>query len=58
MGIGIESTLYIKDFFVQVVTRVEVQVLSKEDTWAIRLLNFITGARQLQSEGLTRELPV
>ncbi|KAH8937593.1 hypothetical protein BDL97_16G036200 [Sphagnum fallax] len=43
---------------IEVVTRVEVQVLSKEDSWAIRLLNFITGARQLQSEGLTRELPV
>lgn len=42
----------------QVVTRVEVEIVTKEDNWAMRFLNFVTGARQLQSEGMTRELPV
>ncbi|CAM6083918.1 unnamed protein product [Calypogeia fissa] len=42
----------------EVVTRVEIEIFTKEDTWAVRLLNFIGGARQLLSEGLTRELPV
>ncbi|KAG6558252.1 hypothetical protein Mapa_000002 [Marchantia paleacea] len=43
---------------VEVVTRVEIEIKTKEDAWATRLLNFISGSRQLLSEGLTRELPV
>ncbi|KAL2635259.1 hypothetical protein R1flu_006738 [Riccia fluitans] len=43
---------------VEVVTRVEIEIRTKEDAWATRLLNFICGSRQLLSEGLTRELPV
>ncbi|KAJ7298543.1 hypothetical protein O6H91_Y552700 [Diphasiastrum complanatum] len=39
-------------------TKVEVEVQSKEDSWAIRMVNFIIGTRQLYAEGLTRELPV
>lgn len=42
----------------EVVTRVDIEIFTKEDSWAVRLLNFISGARQLLSEGLTRELPV
>ncbi|KAL3692413.1 hypothetical protein R1sor_006064 [Riccia sorocarpa] len=43
---------------VEVVTRVEIEIRTKEDAWATRLLNFISGSRQLLSEGITRELPV
>ncbi|XP_065869434.1 exonuclease V, chloroplastic [Euphorbia lathyris] len=42
----------------EVVKREKVSVESMEDTWAIKFLNFITGANQLLFEGLTRELPV
>ena len=42
----------------QVLKKVEVEITSKEDSWAMRLINFITGARQMLSEGMTRELPV
>uniref|UniRef100_A0A7N0R8K3 Exonuclease V n=1 Tax=Kalanchoe fedtschenkoi TaxID=63787 RepID=A0A7N0R8K3_KALFE len=42
----------------EVVKRVKVDVKSVEDTWALRLMNFIVGAQQLVLEGLTRELPV
>jgi len=40
------------------VKKVKVQVKSKEDTWALKFLNFIIGANQLLFEGLTRELPM
>ncbi|KAG0554262.1 hypothetical protein KC19_12G077600 [Ceratodon purpureus] len=43
---------------VEVLKKVEVEITSKEDSWAMRLINFITGARQMRSEGMTRELPV
>ncbi|WCJ41072.1 hypothetical protein M5689_021960 [Euphorbia peplus] len=42
----------------EVVKREKVGVESAEDIWAIKFLNFITGANQLLFEGLTRELPV
>ncbi|XVF19498.1 hypothetical protein REPUB_Repub11eG0115700 [Reevesia pubescens] len=42
----------------EVVKRVKVRVHSIEDTWAIKFINFITGANQLLFEGLTRELPL
>ncbi|KAK7854599.1 exonuclease V, chloroplastic isoform X1 [Quercus suber] len=42
----------------EVVKKVKVQVKSKEDTWALKFLNFIIGANQLLFEGLTRELPI
>ncbi|KAG0585270.1 hypothetical protein KC19_3G272100 [Ceratodon purpureus] len=43
---------------VEVLKKVEVEITSKEDSWAMRLVNFITGARQMRNEGMTRELPV
>ncbi|XP_040991029.1 exonuclease V, chloroplastic-like [Juglans microcarpa x Juglans regia] len=42
----------------EVVKKVEVQVNSAEDEWAVRLTKFIIGANQLLTEGLTRELPL
>ncbi|XP_022752455.1 exonuclease V, chloroplastic-like isoform X2 [Durio zibethinus] len=42
----------------EVVNKVEVCVQSVEDTWAVKFINFITGANQLLFEGLTRELPL
>ncbi|KAF8039796.1 hypothetical protein BT93_B2109 [Corymbia citriodora subsp. variegata] len=42
----------------EVVQKVKVCIKSNEDSWATRLLNFITGAHQLLSEGSTRELPM
>lgn len=42
----------------EVVKKVKVQVKSDEDRWALKLLNFIFGVKQLVLEGLTRELPV
>ncbi|KAJ9188892.1 hypothetical protein P3X46_000247 [Hevea brasiliensis] len=42
----------------EVVKRVKVSVKSAEDAWALKFINFITGANQLLLEGLTRELPV
>ncbi|CAL0329097.1 unnamed protein product [Lupinus luteus] len=42
----------------EVITRVEVEIKSREDWWALKFLNFINGVNQLLSEGLTRELPV
>lgn len=42
----------------EVVKKVKVRVQSKEDTWALKFLNFIIGANQLLFEGLTRELPL
>ncbi|XP_035541469.1 exonuclease V, chloroplastic-like, partial [Juglans regia] len=42
----------------EVVKKVEVQVNSAEDEWAVRLMKFIIGANQLLTEGLTRELPL
>ncbi|XWS28434.1 hypothetical protein CRYUN_Cryun25bG0068600 [Craigia yunnanensis] len=42
----------------EVVNKVKVCVQSVEDTWAIKFINFITGANQLLFEGLTRELPL
>ncbi|XP_017698165.1 exonuclease V, chloroplastic isoform X2 [Phoenix dactylifera] len=38
--------------------KVEVQIKSVEDSWAVKFMNFIVGANQLMFEGLTRELPV
>ncbi|XP_030447763.1 exonuclease V, chloroplastic [Syzygium oleosum] len=42
----------------EVVKKVKVRVKSPEDSWATRLMNFITGVNQLLFEGLTRELPI
>ncbi|KAG6619850.1 hypothetical protein I3843_13G093400 [Carya illinoinensis] len=42
----------------EVVKKVKVRVKSKEDIWALKLLNFIIGANQLLFQGLTRELPL
>ncbi|KAG9142091.1 hypothetical protein Leryth_016304 [Lithospermum erythrorhizon] len=42
----------------EVIKRVKVEVKSKEDIWALMLINFIVGANQLVFDGLTRELPV
>lgn len=42
----------------QVIKREEVKVKSREDFWALKFINFIYGANQLQFEGLTRELPM
>ncbi|KAF5744681.1 hypothetical protein HS088_TW07G00258 [Tripterygium wilfordii] len=42
----------------EIVKKVKVRVKSAEDIWALKFLNFITGANQLQFEGLTRELPL
>ncbi|TXG73896.1 hypothetical protein EZV62_002475 [Acer yangbiense] len=42
----------------EVITKVKVPVQSFEDRWAIKFINFINGANQLLSEGLTRELPL
>lgn len=40
----------------EVITWVEVPVATREDAWALKLLNMITGLRQLATEGMTREL--
>ncbi|KAK4606176.1 hypothetical protein RGQ29_000443 [Quercus rubra] len=50
--------LSVTDITSTVVKKVKVQVKSKEDTWALKFLNFIIGANQLLFEGLTRELPI
>ncbi|XP_044482623.1 exonuclease V, chloroplastic isoform X2 [Mangifera indica] len=42
----------------EVSTEVKILGRSVEEVWAIKLINFITGANQLLSEGLTRELPL
>ncbi|KAB1216330.1 Exonuclease V, chloroplastic [Morella rubra] len=42
----------------RVTKKVEVQGNSVEDEWAKKLMNFIIGANQLLSNGLTRELPL
>ncbi|KAE8038895.1 hypothetical protein FH972_011363 [Carpinus fangiana] len=42
----------------EIVRKVQVCVKSKEDAWALKLLNFIVGVNQLLFEGLTRELPL
>ncbi|XP_057454293.1 exonuclease V, chloroplastic-like [Lotus japonicus] len=42
----------------EVIKRVEVNIKSKEDQWALKFLNFINGVNQLFFEGLTRELPI
>ncbi|KAL6953712.1 hypothetical protein U1Q18_020961 [Sarracenia purpurea var. burkii] len=42
----------------QVVKRVEVQIRTIEDVWALKFMNFIIGVNQLLFEGLTRELPI
>lgn len=42
----------------QVIERVEIQVKSAEESWAMKFVNFIVGANQFLFEGLTRELPV
>ncbi|EEF36023.1 exonuclease V, chloroplastic [Ricinus communis] len=42
----------------EVVKKVKVSIESVEDAWALKFLNFITGANQLLFEGLTRELPL
>ncbi|KAG0563073.1 hypothetical protein KC19_8G003100 [Ceratodon purpureus] len=43
---------------IEVLKKVEVEITSDEDTWAMKLIDFITGARQMQTDGMTRELPV
>ncbi|XP_030546072.1 exonuclease V, chloroplastic [Rhodamnia argentea] len=42
----------------EVVRKVKVHVISVEDRWATRFMNFIIGAHQLLLDGLTRELPI
>ncbi|XVE59774.1 hypothetical protein DITRI_Ditri05aG0074100 [Diplodiscus trichospermus] len=42
----------------EVVKKVKIRLESVEDTWALKLINFITGVNQLLFEGLTRELPL
>ncbi|CAA6654799.1 unnamed protein product [Spirodela intermedia] len=42
----------------EVMEKVEIRVISAEDSWAVRLMNFIFGSRQLLFDGLTRELPI
>ncbi|KAJ0979330.1 hypothetical protein J5N97_014804 [Dioscorea zingiberensis] len=42
----------------EVVEKVEIQIKSIEESWALKFMNFIVGANQLLFEGLTRELPV
>lgn len=42
----------------EVLVRVELDIRSKEDSWAVRLVNFIVGVNQLLFDGMTRELPV
>ncbi|RDA85677.1 hypothetical protein CP532_4630 [Ophiocordyceps camponoti-leonardi (nom. inval.)] len=42
----------------EVHVRVKVEVLSKEDSFALKLWNFIQGLRTLRDTGLTRELEV
>ncbi|KAL5581195.1 hypothetical protein UlMin_013637, partial [Ulmus minor] len=42
----------------EVIKKVRVRVKSAEDIWALKLLNFIIGVKQLLLEGLTRELPL
>ncbi|KAK4765016.1 hypothetical protein SAY86_026106 [Trapa natans] len=41
-----------------VVKKVKFQLKSAEERWAVRFMNFITGANQLLFDGLTRELPL
>lgn len=42
----------------QVVKKDKVTVKSREDVWALRFLNFISGANQLIFDGVTREIPL
>ncbi|PIA38638.1 hypothetical protein AQUCO_02700099v1 [Aquilegia coerulea] len=42
----------------EVVQKIKIHVKEIEDSWALKLMNFIVGANQLLFEGLTRELPV
>lgn len=42
----------------EVVEKIEIQVKSREESWALKFLNFVVGANQLLFEGLTREIPV
>ena len=37
---------------------VKVLIQTREDAFAVRLLNLVQGLRQLLEEGLTRELPI
>ncbi|XP_020522183.1 exonuclease V, chloroplastic isoform X2 [Amborella trichopoda] len=37
----------------EVVKKVDICVQSKEDSWAVKLMNFVFGSKQLLSEGLT-----
>ncbi|KAL4189282.1 hypothetical protein AMTRI_Chr08g206220 [Amborella trichopoda] len=50
--------LSVTDITATVVKKVDICVQSKEDSWAVKLMNFVFGSKQLLSEGLTRELPV
>ncbi|KAF9596738.1 hypothetical protein IFM89_012937 [Coptis chinensis] len=42
----------------EVIQKVEVHVEEIEDSWALKIINFIVGANQLLFQGLTRELPL
>ncbi|XVF04966.1 hypothetical protein REPUB_Repub05bG0129500 [Reevesia pubescens] len=42
----------------EVIKKVKDCVQSVEDKWALKFINFITGANQLLFEGITRELPL
>ena len=42
----------------EVLERVEIEVTTQEDKWALRALNVHAGLTQLRQTGMTRELPV
>ncbi|KAG6482013.1 exonuclease V, chloroplastic-like [Zingiber officinale] len=42
----------------EVSEKIELHIKTIEDSWAIRLMNFIVGTNHLLFEGITRELPV
>lgn len=47
-----------KELELEVVQREEIEVTTKEDAWAINLLNLVLGLEQLRRERITRELLV
>ncbi|XP_078434801.1 exonuclease V-like protein isoform X2 [Wolffia australiana] len=42
----------------EIITKIEISIKSLEDSWALKLINFIFGSQQLLLHGLTRELPI
>ncbi|KAL1342911.1 hypothetical protein AAHE18_09G191100 [Arachis hypogaea] len=55
MKAGIDRHVELRD---EVLKPVRVEVKSREDFMALKLVNFINGVNQLLFEGLTRELPI